>query len=425
MEGASRDFASLIMRFPILLSLLTFLVSCQPSPDPLKEFQALQISQGRLNDPSSLDKPYVIMVSLDGFRHDYADRYGATNLLEMAANGFSVERLTPSYPTKTFPNHYSLVTGMYPSSHGLVSNEYFNPSKGEYYKISNREAVEDGTWYDGTPLWVLAEKQGMLSGSFFWVGSESDIQQTYPTYHFKYDGSIPNDARVKQVLSWLSLPKKERPHFITLYFSLTDDIGHTYGPDSREIEQAVKEIDSVIGELRSGIAASELPVHLLVTSDHGMVNAPEVVKLDSIDFGNSEVSWSMPLMVYQQDSLEAERIYQELSQVANLTTYRKSEIPSGLNFNNHSSIGEIIALTEPPYVISKKESTSLATHGFDPAVVPEMKTIFFAEGPNIKKGSLEEARNIDVFPLVVELLELALPDHPIDGGSSIQDAALK
>ncbi|MEQ9297288.1 MAG: ectonucleotide pyrophosphatase/phosphodiesterase [Cyclobacteriaceae bacterium] len=413
------------MRYPILLSLLILFISCQPTPDPLKEFQSLQISQGRKNNPSSLNKPYVIMVSLDGFRHDYASRFGATNLLEMAENGFSVEQLTPSYPTKTFPNHYSLVTGMYPSSHGLVSNEYYNPTKGEYYKIGNREAVEDGTWYDGTPLWVLAEKQGMLSGSFFWVGSEADIQETYPTYHYKYDGSIPNDMRVKQVLKWLSLPETERPHFITLYFSLTDDVGHKHGPDSKEIEVAVKEIDGVIGELRSGIAAMDLPVHLLVTSDHGMVSAPEIVKLDSVDFGDSKVSWSMPLMVYQQDSSEVERIYQELSQVDHLTTCRKSEIPAELNFSKHSNIGEIIALTQPPFVISQRNSTSQATHGFDPATVPEMKTILFAEGPKIKKESLEEARNIDVFPLVVELLGLEMPEHPIDGSNTIRDAALK
>jgi alkaline phosphatase D len=365
------------------------------------------------------------MVSVDGFRHDYARRYNAENLLDMAENGFSVDRLIPSYPTKTFPNHYSLVTGMYPSSHGLVSNEYYDPSKGQYYKTSNREAVEDGSWYSGTPLWVLAEKQGMLSASFFWVGSEADIQGTFPNYHYKYDGSIPNDIRVKQVLHWLTLPESERPHFITLYFSLTDDKGHRFGPDSKEIETAVKEIDGVIGTLRAGLAASDLPVHLIVTSDHGMIEAPQTINLENIDFGDSKVSWSMPLMVYQQDTLEVDRIYEELDKIYNLTIYRKSEIPASLNYGNHRNIGEIIALTVPPYVISKSSTTSKATHGYDPMSVPEMKTILFAEGPKIKRGGLEEAKNIDIFPLVVDLLELEMPDHAIDGSDSIRNAALK
>jgi alkaline phosphatase D len=187
----------------------------------------------------------------------------------------------------------------------------------------------------------------------------------------------------------------------------------------------VKEIDGVIGELRAGLAKTGLPTHLIVTSDHGMIDAPEIVNLDSIDFGDSEVSWSMPLMVYQKDSAESERIYKALSGVKNLTTYRKSEIPRSLNFNDHPNIGNIIALTEPPYVISKSSSTSKATHGFDPIVVPQMKTIFFAEGPKVKHGTLEEAKNIDVFPMVVDLLQLQMPEHPIDGGNAIRNAAIK
>lgn len=418
--------AYLAMRITTYAGVLMILLSaCRSAPDPLQAYLPFQIDRQRHNDPSSLDKPYVVMVSVDGFRHDYARLYNAKNLLDMAERGFSVARLVPAYPTKTFPNHYTLVTGMYPSTHGLVSNEFYNPLKRQYYKTSNRTIVEDGDWYGGTPLWVLAEQQGMLAASFFWVGSEAPIQGIFPSYHYKYDGTIPNDLRVMQVLRWLELPATERPHFITLYFSLIDDKGHTFGPQSQELAEAVVEIDAVIGRLREGLAKTGLPVHLVVTSDHGMVDAPEAVSLDSIDFGDSQVSWSMPLMVYTEDSLEADRIYDQLSMVPHVTTYRKSEIPASMQFSGHAHIGEVIAITQPPYVISKSGSTSKATHGFDPVTVPEMKTIFYVEGPNIKPGVVEEASNVDVYPLIVDLLGLQMPDHPIDGTDILRDTAVR
>ncbi len=408
-------------------SLLVFiwLLACQATFSQPNQVSSRQIIQQKTNDPVNHDKPYVIMVSLDGFRYDYAEKYNASNLLDMVANGFSVEQLIPSYPTKTFPNHYSLVTGMYPSSHGLVSNEYYNPDKREHYKVSNRDVVEDGTWYGGTPLWVLAEQQGLLTASFFWVGSEADIQGLYPTYHYKYDGSIANEARVDQVLSWLDLPESERPHLIMLYFSLTDDIGHIFGPESPEIEQAVKEIDGVIGRLRDGLSNKDLPVNLIVTSDHGMVNAKVPVNLGRVDFGNSEVSKSMPFMVYQEDTDEVVRIYNELKQVPNITVYLKDEIPQSMNYSGHANIGQILALTEPPYVISERPRPSRATHGFNPITVTEMNTIFYAEGPAIKKGSVEKAHNTDVFLLVKELLDLDGPTHVIDGSDKLAKAAIK
>ncbi|MEM8896117.1 MAG: ectonucleotide pyrophosphatase/phosphodiesterase, partial [Bacteroidota bacterium] len=389
----------------LIITLTLFIISglVVKAQDP-EERPDKQIVQNRSNHTDSYDKPYVIMVSLDGFRYDYAEKYNAQNLLAMAEKGFSVEQLIPSYPTKTFPNHYSLVTGMYPSSHGLVSNEYFNPEKKQYYKVSNREVVEDGSWYGGTPLWVLAEQQGMLSASYFWVGSEADIQGIHPNYHYKYDGSVPNEKRVDQVLSWLDLPESERPHLLMLYFSLTDDVGHAFGPDSEQIKDAVIEIDGIIGRLRNGISESNLPVNLIVTSDHGMVNARRPIRLRSVDFGNSAVSKSMPLMVYQQDSSEVYRIYEDLKEVANITVYLKQDIPESLNFNNHDNIGQIIAITEPPYVISDRFMLSAATHGFNPVTVTEMNTIFYAEGPNIKMGRIPSARNVDVFPLVRSIL---------------------
>ena len=164
------------------------------------------------------DKPYVLLISLDGFRYDYAERDHATNLLALGQSGVAAKALIPSFPTTTFPNHYTIVTGLYPAHHGIVDNSFWDPER-QRVQVQPLAATTDGRWWGGTPLWVLAEQQGMRAASFFWVGSDAEIQQTRPTYFYKYDGKIPNEQRVAQVVEWLKLPKPKRPHFITLYFS--------------------------------------------------------------------------------------------------------------------------------------------------------------------------------------------------------------
>ena len=181
-----------------------------------------------LNAPSQQDKPYVLLISLDGFRYDYAERDHATNLLALGKSGVTAKALIPSFPTTTFPNHYTIVTGLYPAHHGIVDNSFWDPARNAEFKSSDSaSSTTEGSWWGGTPLWVLAEQQGMRAASFFWPGSDAEIQHTRPTYYYKYDGKIPNDRRVEQVVEWLKLPKAERPHFITLYFSDVDHEGHT------------------------------------------------------------------------------------------------------------------------------------------------------------------------------------------------------
>jgi predicted AlkP superfamily pyrophosphatase or phosphodiesterase len=156
------------------------------------------------NAQQQLSKHYVILVSLDGFRYDYAKRYHADHLLALATEGASAsEGMLPAYPSITFPNHYTIVTGLYPEHHGIVANTFYDPTRKEVYTYHDAKAVGDGTWYGGTPLWVLAEEQGMRSACFFWVGSEADIQGVRPTYYLKFDGQFPNGKRVEQVLAWL------------------------------------------------------------------------------------------------------------------------------------------------------------------------------------------------------------------------------
>lgn len=224
------------------------------------------------NASQQLSKPYVVLVSLDGFRFDYAKRYHADHLLSLATQGASVpEGMLPAYPSITFPNHYTIVTGLYPEHHGIVANTFYDLVRKQIYSYRDAKSVGDGTWYGGTPLWVLAEQQGIRSACFFWVGSEADILGVRPTYYLKYDREFPNGKRVDQVLAWLRLPPEQRPHMITLYFSDTDTAGHRYGPDSPEGAEAVHELDGEIGKLMDAIKETRLPVDLIVLADHGMV----------------------------------------------------------------------------------------------------------------------------------------------------------
>ena len=224
------------------------------------------------NTAAQQAKHYVVLVSLDGFRYDYAKKYGAKNLLAMAARGASApDGMIPSFPSVTFPNHYTIVTGLYPDHHGIVANTFYDPARKETYSLTNPKTTGDGSWYGGTPLWVLAEQQGMRAACFFWPTSDAEIQGKRPSYYLAaYDDKFPDEKRVEQVLAWLQLPPEKRPHFITLYFENTDDAGHTYGPDAPETAEAVRHVDEMIGKLSEGIAASGLPVDLIVVADHGM-----------------------------------------------------------------------------------------------------------------------------------------------------------
>ena len=205
--------------------LIAIVLSCKSSSN-------LGSSTPTTNSKASLEKPYVILISLDGFRWDYVEKYKPPHLSNFIKNGVKAESLIPSFPSKTFPNHYTIATGMYPDKHGIIGNSFFSYKKNTTYKLGNRETVEDGTFYGGTPIWILADKNQMVSASYFFVGSEADIQGKHPTYYKIYDGSIKNETRVTQALNWLALPKEKRPHLITMYFSDMDDTGHDFGPNN-------------------------------------------------------------------------------------------------------------------------------------------------------------------------------------------------
>jgi alkaline phosphatase D len=389
------------------------------------------------NSPQQISKPYVILVSLDGFRYDYAKKYHAEHLLALATHGASApEGMIPSYPSITFPNHYTIVTGLYPEHHGIVSNDFFDPDRKQSYgNGSVGDAVADGAWYGGTPLWVLAEEQGMRSASFFWVGSESDVQGFRPTYYLKYDRTVPNPKRVEQVLAWLHLPPEQRPHIITLYFSDTDSAGHRYGPDSPQVADAVHELDGEIGKLENGIKESKLPVDLIVLADHGMAEVKDA-PIDLMQYGlNPE--WFTKIddnLLYAKSEEDAQRAYAMLRGKSDkFTVYRRSQAAANLHFDSNPREGDPVIVANGPYLIFADHShpgrPPMGMHGYDPTRMPEMKALFVAAGPDIQAGVvLPPFENINVYPLIAKILGLDITNlktGPIDGKLSVLEGVLQ
>lgn len=376
------------------------------------------------NTAAQQAKHYVVLVSLDGFRYDYATKYGAKNLLAMATRGATApDGMMPSYPSVTFPNHYTIVTGLYPEHHGIVANSFYDPARKENYSYTNPKTTGDGSWYGGTPLWVLAEQQGMRAACFFWPTSDAEIQGKRPSYYLApYDDSFPDAKRVEQVLAWLQLPPEKRPHFITLYYPNTDHAGHTYGPDAPETAEAVRHVDEMMGKLSEGIVASGLPVDLIVVADHGMetLKGGWVILDKWADLSQFETSG--PLL-YAKSEADAEKAYQSLLGASGMfKVYRRAQVPAYLHFNSNPREGDPVVVPTGPYpIVAHDPNSSGGTrmpsrggHGFDPRQMPSMKAIFYAAGPDIRAGvTIASFENVDVFPLIVKILELQ--SGPVDG----------
>lgn len=393
------------------------------------ETASQEIIRDQTNSEEQESKPYIILISIDGFRYDYAEKYGATNLLSFDVKS---EKMIPSFPTKTFPNHYAIVTGLYPGHNGLVSNEFYDRSLDATYSPGNRETVENPKFYNGSPLWVLASEQNMVSASMFWVGSEAPVKEYFPTYYFKYNGKISHQDRVNKVVQWLQLPKEKRPHLITLYFSITDDLGHKYGPDSEEIKQGVIEIDSSIGDLVSKVDQLNLPVNIIVVSDHGMlkIDGENLIYPAKIFPSDMKYTASFPAMVYSDDPLRIDSLYKALKQdTSKYSVYLKSDLPRHLHYDqNLERIGDLVLQPKPPYNFGRLGGTvskGASTHGFDPSTTPEMGAIFYTKGPAFKKATIPPFENIHVYPMIANILGLSYLADSIDGNFDVLKPILK
>jgi predicted AlkP superfamily pyrophosphatase or phosphodiesterase len=369
------------------------------------------------NASQQISKHYVVLVSLDGFRYDYAKLYHAEHLMALAAKGASApEGMIPSFPSVTFANHYTIVTGLYPEHHGIVGNSFYDPLRDQTYSYNKAETVTDGSWYAGTPLWSLAEQQGMRSACYFWPGSEAEIQGERPTYYLKFDGKVANQQRVKQVLDWLKLKPERRPHFLTVYFSDADHAGHEFGPRSPEVSDAVHELDEIIGNLADGIDRLKLPVDLIVLADHGMAEYQgEFLNLSRFDPDvRAHTRRVGSFTVYPKSEVEAQSIFEALhAKSEKFIVYRRADVPAYLHYNANPRSGDPIIVETGPYPMGFADigdepfTPRGGNHGYDPRHVPEMKATFIAVGPDIKQSvRLAPFENVNVYPLIAHILGL-------------------
>lgn len=384
------------------------------------------------NRADQLAKHYVVLVSIDGFRYDYAKLYGAPHLDAIAKDGAAaLDGMLPSYPSTTFPNHYTIVTGLYPEHHGIVAMSFYDPARKERYSYNDPKSDTDGSWYRGVPLWSLAEKQGMRAACFFWPGSEAEIAGERPSYYLKYDDALPDEMRVDQVVDWLKLPEPKRPHFITLYFGEVDHAGHEHGPDAPETRAAVRHVDSEIGVLRSKLEKLHLPIDLVVVSDHGMAKEEGGwIDLDQyVDFSGVE---AVGTLMYPASDADAAKLYAKLRIVSDkFKVYRRNRMPAELNYMSDPRIGDPVVVPTGPYAIrvhgptdpARNRPPNKGMHGYDPGTMPEMRAIFYAEGPDIRKGiRLKPFENVNVYPFLAEILGLDAP--ATDGNASLLEPVL-
>lgn len=419
--------------FLIVLALLCLQAFGQTTPAFPDTTQ--KIIPGRKNSFEQQKKPYVILISADGYRWDYTEKYQAKNLIRLRSTGVKATSMMPSYPSVTFPNHYAMVSGLYPSHSGLVNNAFYDRDRKDTYSMGAKQKVADGSWYGGTPLWVLAEQQHMLAASFYWVASEAAIKDTRPTYYYIYNEKIETNNRIAAVVNWLKLPPAERPHFITFYLPEVDHAGHHDGPDAPETERQVLFVDSAINELTKAVKTTGLDVNFVFVSDHGMTRVDNKNPLSvpaAIDTAKFKVSGDGILVeLYAKDKTAIESTFDELTREAkDYKVYLKTNMPArwhyGATDDWHNRIGDIILVPDWPRVfnLSNRKNLNPGWHGFDPWVVKDMHSTFYAWGPAFRKGlTIEPFPNVDVYNLVSDILGLKITEK-VDGTKQLANKVL-
>lgn len=383
-------------------------------------------------------KSFVILVSFDGFRHDYVDRFQLPNFKKFIHEGSAAAGLIPSFPSKTFPNHYTIVTGLYPGNHGLVDNGFYDPDQEKLYTMKNREVVTDSSFYGGIPLWQLARQNGIKSASYFWVGSELKQENLHPDYYYPYDQSVPFGNRIDKIIDWLALPEHERPRMVTLYFSSPDYESHRHGPVAPETKAVVQQMDSLLGVLVHRVDSTKLPVNIVLVSDHGMLEL--VDKTETYVFIDEFVRQSSTIKVvnggtqahlYTSSSTQRDSLAAALKKRArDFSVVVNKDFPREWHYVNPRS-GDILMIAKPgKYIVTgskqghKPSGGTFGVHGYDPAKVKDMNGIFYARGPRVKAGmKIPAFSNIHIYPFIAAMLDMPLP--PIDGDERVLKPLLK
>ena len=380
------------------------------------------------------------MVSFDAFRHDYLDRYHPPAFMSVAARGVRASALISSFPSKTFPNHYTLATGLYPGHHGITGNAFYDPARQAWYRLADAKTVRDGSWYGGEPIWVTAERRGVRTGIYFWPGSEAAIEGVRPRLLANYDGTVANAARVNGVSAWLRKPGGERPHLVLLYFSEVDDTTHLYGPDAPQTALAVASVDRALQQLLDSIAAMPFAdsVNLVLVSDHGMtrvradkgIPVSDLLAGGGVDTTRMLVSDNGPTLSlwFGTDTSRTGAAHRVLDRsLVHAHAYLRSETPLAWHLRDNPRAGDLLVVADEGFILQRRASdkpSSLGVHGYDPAL-PDMQGIFIAAGPDVRPlGVVAPFENVDVYPFLAALLRL---EHtpPVDGRLATLAGALR
>ncbi len=379
--------------------------------------------------------PPLILISLDAFRWDYCALHPgeSPNLRRLAREGVSARGLIPVFPSNTFPNHYSIATGLYPSHHGIINNEFFDPGLGELFHYNRSASVQDSRWWGGEPIWATANKQGLKSASSFWVGSEAKIAGERPTFWRTYDPKVTFEQRFNDLFAWLHLPSDQRPAMITFYLEETNSIGHKYGPDSPELTAAIKLQDGRIGMIADRLKAEGIAANLVIVSDHGMtpISTERIVLLDDcIKPADVQLDFEGPVAGLRPLTGDVSSLVQALAPLRHARAYRVEDLPARFHVTDNPRNPPVWVVPEEGWEIyfrsrfnAYRDTFNRGDHGYDPAF-PSMHGIFIANGPSFRRGvELPEVENVNVYNLLCAALHLK--PAPNDGDDRLVQGVMR
>lgn len=389
-----------------VLAALT-VASCATAPTPVAQ------SPGAAAASQAGRADLVILVSIDGFGPDYLGK-GQTPVMDGLVAGGASGPMRPSFPSVTFPNHYTLVTGLHPDHHGVVGNRFTDAHLGVFTMASK----ETGFWDQGEPIWVTAEKAGIRTGTMFWPGSEVEIHWVRPSQWTPFDQGMPGDARVDRVLSWLDLPADQRPKLETLYFDIVDTAGHRNGPDAAETRAAVASVDASIGRLVEGLKARGVydRTMLVLVSDHGMAaTSPDrVVWIDDIiDPAALKIGYGGAVLTADPAPGHEAEVQQKLvGRHPHMECWNKADVPARLAYGSNPRVAQVVCLVETGWLAATRDRPVTrpgGAHGYDNQA-PEMAAIFIAHGPGVAAGRrLTDLDSVDVQPFLARMLGIMAP----------------
>ena len=354
---------------------------------------------------------YTVIISLDGCRWDYPMMYNTPFLDSLGHRGVSAV-MRPSFPSLTFPNHYTLATGLVPDHHGLIGNRFYDVASGRIYSMGDTATAKDGSFYGGEPIWLTAKRQGVKAGVVYWPGSDVAIQGQYPDYWQDYAKRplLTFPERVAEIERMLKLPESERPQLIMAYFNEPDHSGHGHGPASKETRKAIESLDVLLGMLYNDLRS--LPygqdINFIVTSDHGMTSTSPQRTIRLSDYMQKDwcerVDIGLPTLIFPKNGNE-EKILKALDGVPHLRVWRREDVPAYLNYGTDRNVADIVVLPDLGWTVSENGRTLTGNHGFDPTS-SDMNVIFRAEGPDFKRGYVEKEifDNTAVYPTLCRLL---------------------